>query len=397
MAPGDVRPEDHEPGTDVTRWLDTAVDDGEAGDLTASLVAVRSYPGEEGAVQRVVADWLRAAGLAPELRPTDDDVRPNVVATVRNGPGPTLLLNGHTDTVLAVDGWSSDPWTPRRDGDRLYGLGACDMKSGVAAAMLASRALARRPDLWRGTVLFSAVVDEEAYSSGARALIAGGLRADACIVTESNWTQPAIGSVGKLLVRVDVTGRAAHATWPDDGINAATEGARLAARLPELPLGAHPRLTASQCLLGFQSGSDQYVVTVPEHARLLVNRHTVPGEDAATVLAQYRELADGLGSPAGFAFAIDPPSYPAWETAPDHPLVQRLAAAYTAEVGLPPTFSYRGYGDANLFAGQAGIPTVQVGPHGGNFHQADEWVDVPSIAAATRVLLRVALATLPTS
>src|SRR5690606_30590731 len=94
---------------------------------------------------------------------------------VENGAGPTLLLNGHTDTVLAVAGWSSDPWTARRDGDRLYGLGAADMKSGVAAAMLATRALAERRDGWQGTVIFTSVVDEEAYSIAARARVAGGL------------------------------------------------------------------------------------------------------------------------------------------------------------------------------------------------------------------------------
>src|SRR4051812_27993463 len=149
----------------------------------------------EGPVQRHVAAWLAAHGLTPELQPTEGD-RPNVVARIENGDGPTLLLNGHVDTVLAVEGWSTDPWTPHRDGDRLYGLGAADMKSGVAAAMLAARWLHQHRQQWRGTVIFSSVVDEEAYSIGARALIASGIVADYCIVTESSWDRPAIGSVG---------------------------------------------------------------------------------------------------------------------------------------------------------------------------------------------------------
>jgi len=150
-------------------WLD-AVDVEEAADLTARLVSIRSYPGEEGEVQRAVAGWLEANGLPYRLQPTEGD-RPNIIVAIENGAGPTLLLNGHVDTVLRAEGWSSDPWTPRRDGDRLYGLGACDMKSGVAAALLAIRALARRPDSWRGRLLFTSVVDEEAYSVGAHALI----------------------------------------------------------------------------------------------------------------------------------------------------------------------------------------------------------------------------------
>src|SRR5438270_3995174 len=114
------------------------------------------------------------------------------------------------------------------------------MKSGVAAAMLATRALARRRDLWRGTVVFSSVVDEEAYSIGARALVATGLHADACVVTESSWDEPALGSMGKVLVHVEVSGKAGHASWPESGINAMTEASRFVARLSELPLGSHP-------------------------------------------------------------------------------------------------------------------------------------------------------------
>ena len=371
-------------------WLRESSEVEEAAALTARLVSHRSYPGEEGEVQRAVAAWLEANGLRAELQPTEGD-RPNVLARVENGPGPTLLLNGHVDTVLAVRGWSCDPWQGRREGDRFYGLGACDMKSGVAAALLATRALARRRDLWRGGVIFTSVVDEEAYSIGARALVALGLRADACVVTESSFERPALGSVGKVLVRGDVTGKAAHATWPEEGVNAAVEAARLVTRLDGLPLGHHPRLTASQCVLSLQSGNDQYVITVPERARFTLNRHIVPGETGEGVLAELRALADSLGSPARFDFAIDPPYYPPWEIAPDHPLVRQFAGAYEVELGRPPEFGYQGFGDANLFAADLGIPTIQFGPHGAGFHQADEWVDLPSIGATVRVLLRLAL------
>lgn len=370
-------------------WPRAAVDQEEAAALTAHLVSIRSYPGEEGAVQREVAAWLSDHGLQPELQATVDD-RPNVIARVENGPGPILLLNGHTDTVLAVEGWDGDPWQGWRDGDKLYGLGACDMKSGVVAAMLATRALARRPDLWRGTVLFTSVVDEEAYSIGAHALLDAGITADACIVTEASWTAPCLGGPGKALVRADVIGKATHASWPEGGINAAVEAARFVARLDELPTGTHPTISASQSVLSFHSGSEQYVITVPEKARVLINRHLVPGEPRDHVLDQVRALAATLDSPARFDFSIDPPYYPPWEIAADHPLVQRLARAYEAETGRPPRFDYRAFGDANLFSADAGIPTVQIGPEGANYHEANEWVSIASIAAATRVLLRIA-------
>ena len=378
-------------GEDDDAWRRKIGDADEAAVLTARVVAIRSYPGEEEAVQRAVAAWLADNDLEPEEQSTGEPGRPNILARVANGPGPTLLLNGHVDTVLAVEGWSSDPWTPRRDGDRLFGLGACDMKSGVAAALLATRALARSGDRWRGTVLFASVVDEEAYSLGARSLIAAGLRADYCVVTEASWDHPCLGAVGKVLIRADVSGKSAHATWPAGGVNAAVEAARLAVALDEVPIGSHPRIMASRCVLALHGGPEQYVVTVPDKAWLLINRHLVPGESAERALAQYRALADGLASPARFDLSLAPPYYPPWEIAPDHPLARAFAGAYAAETDRQPDWGYQGYGDANLFSAEAGIPTVQFGPLGGNFHQADEWVDIPSIAATARVLVRLAL------
>lgn len=372
-------------------WLVTSSCADEAAALTERLVAISSYPGAEDAVQQFVAAWFVENGLAPELQPLHDG-RVNVLVTVENGAGRVLLLNGHVDTVLAAQCWASDPWLPRRDGNRMYGLGACDMKSGVAAAMLATRALARRPDLWRGTVIFTSVVDEEAYSVGARGLVERGLRADACIVTEAGFYEPVIGAVGKVLVRVDVTGKASHGSWPEDGVNAAVEAARLITRLDSMSLGQHPHMTATQCVLSIHSGSDQYVITVPEKARFLINRHIVPGETGESVLAEMRALADSMNSPATFEFSIDPPYYPPWEIEPAHPVIMAFSRAFEAEVGHRPGLTYnQGVADTNYFSADLGIPSIQFGPHGADYHQANEWVDVPSIAATIRVVLRMAL------
>jgi acetylornithine deacetylase/succinyl-diaminopimelate desuccinylase-like protein len=372
-------------------WIQAAIDVEEAAALTARLVAIRSYPGEEGDVQRAIAAWLRENGIEPEFQATEGD-RPNVLAWVRNGPGPTIFFNGHVDTVLAVNGWSADPWQGWRDGDRLYGLGACDMKAGVVAAMLATRALAHHRNAWHGTVLFTSVVDEEACSIGARALVDAGIQADACVVTEACDLHVRLGAIGKVLVRGDVTGKAAHGQHPEDGINAAVEAARFLAKVDEIRLGERPPFVPSQCVLSFHSGNDQYVITVPEKARFTINRHIVPGETGESVLEGMRALAATLHSPATFAFFIDPPYYPPWEIAPDHPYVRQVAAAFRAETGQPPEMDYMsGLADANYFATDLGIPTVVFGPTGANYHMADEWVDIPSIGATARVLIRLAL------
>jgi succinyl-diaminopimelate desuccinylase len=369
-------------------------DQTEAGAILADLVRERSYPGEEAAVQERVASWLRDNGMEPEYQRAGPN-RPNIVAVIENGEGPTLLLNGHTDTVLQADGWDSDPWQGRWDGDRYYGLGACDMKSGVTAMLLAARALDRHRDAWKGRVIVSSVVDEEAYSLGAHALIDQGLTADYAIVLESAWETPCLGSIGKVLVQVDVTGRATHATWPERGINAAIELAKFVARIEELPLPEHPRMRGTHTVLSSLSGSAQYVITVPENARALINRHTVPGETAEQVLAQYQALADSLHSPATFELSVQPPYYPPWETSLDEPIVAAMNGAMLAERGEQPAYGYWGFGDPNLFSGEVGISTVMFGPHGGGYHEANEWVDVSTIVPVARMVVRMAHELLP--
>jgi acetylornithine deacetylase/succinyl-diaminopimelate desuccinylase-like protein len=269
-------------------------DQDEAFALLRQLVAIRSYPGEEGAAQQSVAAWLMANGLSPQLQPTANG-QPNVLAQISNGPGPTLLLNGHIDTVLAVEGWAADPWAGRLEGDRFSALGAGDMKCGVVVNMLVARALARRLADWRGTLIFSCVTDEEAYSHGAHALIDSGISADACFVTEPSYERAVIGAPGKVLIRAGATGKAAHGFMPHEGVNAAIELARFVAAVCDaVPSGVHPRIPTSQTVLSFHSGSAQYVITLPERAEALITRQIVPGETAELGLRREPQLASAL-------------------------------------------------------------------------------------------------------
>src|SRR5262245_40171346 len=116
--------------------------------LLSELVSYYSPPGKEHAVQQAIADWFAVRGIKAEIQTVQDGLL-NVIATVQGaGHGPTLLLCGHVDTVLPAEGWSTDPTTPTIIGDRLYGLGAVDMKTGVAAGMLALEALHHCRERW---------------------------------------------------------------------------------------------------------------------------------------------------------------------------------------------------------------------------------------------------------
>jgi len=111
---------------------------------------------------------------------------------------------------------------------------------------------------------------------------------------------------------------------------------------------------------------------------VLINWHTAPGERGEDVIARLKALAGSLDSRPAFAFSIDAPYYPAWETPLDTPLLTAFGSVDEQEFGTPPFYAYTGYGDTNLFSA-AGIPTMMFGALGANYHQADNWVALDSI------------------
>ena len=169
-----------------------SIDHGALVEVVQALVRVPSVyepstgRSEEGAA-RLVAHQLRDFGWTPEMDPVAPG-RPNVYAVVEGGrPGPTLMFEGHTDVVTEgdPDAWTTDPFgADIRDG-RLYGRGSADMKSGLVAALFATRAVADEGP-FPGRIVLAALVDEEGMMAGARHFVSTGRAAgiDAAICCE---------------------------------------------------------------------------------------------------------------------------------------------------------------------------------------------------------------------
>jgi acetylornithine deacetylase/succinyl-diaminopimelate desuccinylase-like protein len=139
--------------------------------LLEEMVSIPSVVNEEKELAEYVASELEALGLRPKLQMVEED-RPNVVALWSSGrPGPMLMLNGHLDTVPVCEGWSTDPFKPIVKEDRSDGLGALDMKGGLACLLTALKAIVEAEPLIRGSIAYTAVVGEEAYSKGAKAYL----------------------------------------------------------------------------------------------------------------------------------------------------------------------------------------------------------------------------------
>ena len=358
-------------------------------ELTRELVALNTVnpeleagaPGERPAVE-LLADRLERSGFAIEI--VGPQRRPSLLATLRGrGGGPALALNGHLDTVPA--GGMTDPFTPRIDGERLYGRGTCDMKAGIAALVVAAEHAARAGT--DGDVLLALVADEEHGSLGTTAVL-DALRAldrlpDACIVAEPTWLELAGAHRGFAVIEVELRGRAAHSSRPQDGVNAVTHLGRLlagveardrelATRAPH-PHAGHGSFQATVA----HGGTSPFVL--PDRATATIERRTVPGDPLDAGLREVQAIL--AADPELDATCHQLMSRDAWQLAEDEPHIARLVELF----GRPRRTGFPYWMESALWE-QAGVPALVCGPAGGGLHTDVEWVDLPQLRAYTESL-----------
>lgn len=367
--------------------------------LLAALVQIDSVnpalgkdaPGER-AMARFVYDWCVEHDLETHwLEATPG--RPSVVALARgSGEGYTLLLNGHTDTV-GVEGMET-PFTPHITGKRMSGRGSCDMKAGLAAAMLAT-AFARQQRL-SSTVILTAVADEEHGSIGSSEVLAflrgQGIQPDGAIVTEPSALDLCVAHRGFAVFDVTAYGLAAHTSQPEGGANAITLMGRILAgverqdqqlrqRSPH-PLLGHGSLQATL----IEGGSALF--TMPAECRASIERRTLPGESLAQICHELDMIvAEAIGNDAKLQATIETMLIrEPFECPADVPLLNQLRQVVTRHRQTPPALVGAPYWMDSALIQAAGIPTVIFGPSGGGMHALDEWVDLESVEVCARVL-----------
>jgi acetylornithine deacetylase len=324
----------------------------------------------------------------------------NVVATWEpQAPGRSLILNGHIDVVSPEPTalWDGEPFTPRRDGDWLYGRGAGDMKAGLAAMVGAVRGLQRAGARPLGPVQLQSVVEEECTGNGALACVLAGHTADAAILTEP--TRGAIwnAQVGVLWFQVRVLGTPAHAGDAETGANAieASYAVIRALRGLETELNAaKPPLYAAyphpiNLNVGVIRGGD-WPSTVAGECVTSFRLACFPGDPVS-------ELRERVEATVAQVAAADPVhrievlydgfQCEGYELAPDDPLITGLAGAATRVTGQsPPLFASTATTDARTFHLYGGTRAVCFGPNAENEHGVDERVHVPSMTETAQAI-----------
>src|SRR5690348_7950067 len=337
-------------------------------DFCAAFQATLDGLGYATEILRVPAERLDE--LAPHAggRP-----RPNLLATLAHGAGPTVHLHGHYDVVPVGNDWTRDPFGGELAGGWIYGRGAADMKSGLAAQVIAVEALRRTTD-WAGTIVHSAVPDEETVgvdNAGMGFLVEQGRLdgADAVIITEPFGPDGVgIGHKGAIWGEITLFGKQAHGSSPRLGVNAVEAMARYLARLdaelrPRLDeriteLGVTPPESIHSTLSFDTIHGGAATNIVPDRCTVTFNRRLLPGEDLDEARRELLAPLDGIRHEYRETYSTEPTLVGA-----DEPVV-RAACRAVRRLGLEPKILISaGSDDQRFVVHRAGITnSLVLGP-----------------------------------
>ncbi len=377
-------------------------------DLLKKLISIKSNYFHEKEIMEYCYEWFKNNDMDISYHNyTDNKVTNfsgiNIIGEIKgNEDGPILLINGHLDTVEECAGWSKNPYIPLEKEGKLYGLGALDMKSGCAAAMLAIREFKRNVKSFKGKIIYSFVSDEEGpYGLGTNFLLNDGLmnESNIAIVTEPSsgflhMKEPVIclGARGGYGYSIKIHGKSSHAATPENGINAVDEAGKLIVELSKTISICDEKLGhSSHCVIGIEGGGA--ACSVPDNAEIKIFRHIVRGESKDTIIKEIDEAAKRcelkgkyeimfreapLKNADGFMpYVVD-------EKLLEIEILKDSIKKITSKEAKIKYFS--SIGDFNSIASKLNIPVIIYGASGDNFHGSDEAVDIKSFYETIEVL-----------
>lgn len=377
-------------------------------ELARELIRIPSFLWHESEIAYWLQRWLTTRGFEVELQEVplrDGRVTHQAIGRLRGADGPSLMLCGHTDTsdwqgeVFRRAEWTHDPFAADVVDGMLYGLGAINMKGGLAAILMAAEALRRSGRPLRGDLVVACVVAETGGGVGAQHLLASGVRADSCIVAEAGNLDVGTISVGYVQGRVRVRGEFKHRVPyinPIEKITKVIDAFGPAYR--PIPAGGWLGFAPHPLLPGFPRMAVRDIAHFQDTTTLTFDLRIVPGMAEASVREDIQALLDGIAAadPEFQAELIIPqspqqPNMPAREATPQAaPVVASLIRAHERVTGSRPVVGaghrIGATADTCHFKG-AGISCAEYGP---GFipiwPMVDERVEVAQIVTAARVL-----------
>lgn len=363
--------------------------------FTRRLIQQRSLSGEEGAVVDLIISEMRRLGFDKVWK----DENGSAVGLLESGKhGPTLLLDGHCDTVGVAEGapWIHDAYGGEIEDGAIYGRGAADMK-GALAAMIHAAASVDRSRL-KGDVAVSATVMEESLEGASLQTVMKDLAPDFVVIGEASNLNLNRGGRGRAEIHLETIGRPAHSSTPHLGRSAVHDMMRVIRVVESLPIKEDPILGQTVFALT-DIISDPYPACsmIPSRCRVTYDRRLIVGESPSEILgaitgsAELEDVALRVEIPEAeyraYTGAIlrGRKFLPAWVLPESNPFVQTCLDGLR-RIGLDPKIgAYRFCTNAAYSAGVAGVPTVGFGPgREEDAHTVDERLTVEALSWAEK-------------
>ena len=358
---------------------------------TRNPLLCKDSPGDTQGI-KYLAELYDQLGIEYKIHNLDSK-QANIVAGIKGkGKGKTLLLNAHLDTV-GTDGMKN-PFSARIDGDKLFGRGSQDMKGSLAAMIAAAKYIIDNNIELDGSLLIAAVADEEYTSVGTLDLLQNYC-VDAAIVTEPTNFSLVTAHRGFIWYEVETTGKAAHGSRYDIGIDANLHMGKFLAELdshikelnnqkPDHLVGK-PSMHASV----IKGGTD--ISTYSGKCILQIERRTIPGEKETDITAKMQSIIDKLSSENSQFQATVKPFFqrPQFKVSHNAEIVKIAEEILKEHFNSPCVFAGAPFWTDAALMSESGVDTIILGPVGDGLHTENEWVSIKSLKDLTKLLVKI--------
>ncbi len=370
-------------------------------DFTKSLIRIKSLSGKEEEIIHFIANKMKTLGYEEVII----DAMGNLVGRIGSG-GKSILIDSHVDVVSVNDEaeWDVPPFDGTIKDGRLYGRGAVDMKSGLAASIYAS-VLAKRLGFTSGKTIYvsCSVLEEECDGENLKHLFKElNLKPDYVVICEPSDNKIALGHRGKAQIIVKTRGVSAHSSAPEKGMNAVFEMAQIIHRVEQTNAALMQQDGPKRSLaLSRISSTSASINAIPSECEIYLDRRMAPGETEAAVKQEMDQLIEGKNATweigtlhrnswTGKEIEYEP-FHLAWKIDLHHELTQACIAAYSENYGSEPVeFDFWDFSTNAVTPVSMGIPTIGFGPGESKLaHMVNENCAVQQIIDACKFYTRL--------
>ena len=359
--------------------------------LLQELIQIKSVnpPGNENKIANFIKKFLLKNNINSELVPLEEG-RSSVIAKIEGEEERNITLCGHIDTVrVKEEDWAKPAFQGLIENGKMYGIGASDMKGGVAAILYAAVLLKRRGIVPKKTVQLALTADEEWGYRGAKDLVEGGYfdRTDFLIIAEPSNLQVSTGEKGELWIKAKFYGKSAHGSTPEVGVNTIIPGSEFVVKVTERyekrfetdPFWGKTSMNVGQ----FQGGVQ--VNIVPNYSEIKLDFRVISEEDKEKAVELVRKTGEEIAKKYKVQFAEEIFNYHSliFTSSGDSYLKKFLQAAGAREVIITKYCT-----DGATIIPIKRMPFIIFGPGDiAQAHQNDEYIELESLYRAVDIFV----------